>query len=299
MKRKLLITGLTLLALSTLNSQLSTAFAQGSLTPPGAPAPTMKSADQIYSKLDPRTPISSAFNITNPGSYYLTTNLAVSYGSAIGISTSDVTLDLNGFTISCDPSAPPGLGGGGFGVFIGGLSSIPPSLHDITIVNGHITGSFPNAGITHSCYSLTNVLVSKVSVSGAGEGIIFSTTEVPGALQPVSTMVENCTVTAGYYGINASTIKDSDANVCVYDAILGDQVTDCRGICTGGANGINASATAQNCYGQSSSGTGLQARIAIGCIGSSTSGVGLQATIATSCIVAHGTANITYKYNMP
>jgi hypothetical protein len=31
---------LTLALLSTLNSQLSTAFAQGSLTPPGAPAPT-------------------------------------------------------------------------------------------------------------------------------------------------------------------------------------------------------------------------------------------------------------------
>ena len=101
MKTKLLITGLTVLALSTLNSQLSTAFAQGSLTPPGAPAPTMKSADQIYSKLDPRTPISSApFIITNSGSYYLTCNLTVSSGDAIDINTNGVTLDLNGFIIS-------------------------------------------------------------------------------------------------------------------------------------------------------------------------------------------------------
>jgi len=50
-----------LLALS-----LPRAFAQGSLTPPGAPAPTMKSLDQI----EPRTPISSLpFTISSSGSY--------------------------------------------------------------------------------------------------------------------------------------------------------------------------------------------------------------------------------------
>ena len=42
--------------------------AQGSLTPPGAPAATMRSLDQI----EPRLPISSLpFSISQPGSYYL------------------------------------------------------------------------------------------------------------------------------------------------------------------------------------------------------------------------------------
>jgi hypothetical protein len=91
------------LLLSTFDPQLSTIFAQGSLTPPGAPAPVMKSLDQIQ----PRTPIFSApFIITNSGSYYLTTNLTVSSGDAIDINVSGVTLDLNGFTISSTaPSA--------------------------------------------------------------------------------------------------------------------------------------------------------------------------------------------------
>src|SRR6188768_715136 len=86
-----------LILFSTINSQLLT-FAQGSLTPPaGAPAPVMKSLDQI----EARTPISSApFTITAPGSYYLIGNLSVSSGNAIVIATNDVTLDLNGFTIS-------------------------------------------------------------------------------------------------------------------------------------------------------------------------------------------------------
>src|SRR5580698_1789256 len=75
MKKQLKLAALVLLA--TFNFQLATVFAQGSLTPPGAPAATMKSLDQI----EPRTPISSApFTITNPGSYYLAANLTVSSG---------------------------------------------------------------------------------------------------------------------------------------------------------------------------------------------------------------------------
>src|SRR5215831_10671546 len=91
------------LLLSTLTPQLSTCFAQGSLTPPGAPAPGMKTLAQ----LEPRAPIASApFTISTSGSYYLTTNLNVSAGDAISIATNGVTLDLGGFTISSTaPSA--------------------------------------------------------------------------------------------------------------------------------------------------------------------------------------------------
>src|SRR5438445_13129756 len=98
-----------LLLLSTINHQLST-HAQGSLTPPGAPAATMKTLSQV----EPRTPISSVpFAITNSGSYYLTTNLTgTGGGAAISITTSNVTLDLNGFTLA-------GLGTStGIGIFV-------------------------------------------------------------------------------------------------------------------------------------------------------------------------------------
>src|ERR1700736_1195998 len=154
--------------LSTLNPQLSTCFAQGTLTPPpGAPAPTMRSLDQI----EPRTPISSApYSINSSGSYYLTKNLTVNSGTAITIAADGVTLDLNGFTISSTASSPAAsaidINGG--------------VRHDITISNGHIVSGVTNSGGTFSgtgfatgigYYSFQNVtphnvLVSHVTVAG-------------------------------------------------------------------------------------------------------------------------------------
>jgi parallel beta-helix repeat protein len=88
----------TFALVSTLNYQLITSsFAQGSLTPPGAPAPTMKTLDQV----EARTPISSLpFTINTPGSYYITGNLAGAAGqNGIVIDADNVTLDLGGFEL--------------------------------------------------------------------------------------------------------------------------------------------------------------------------------------------------------
>lgn len=66
--------------------------AQGPLTPPGVPGPTMKTLDQI----EPRTPITNAiFNISQPGSYYLTRNI-----DGLGIQSHNITLDLMGYSVA-------------------------------------------------------------------------------------------------------------------------------------------------------------------------------------------------------
>ncbi len=89
-------------------------LAQGSLTPPGAPAPTFKTLSQV----EPRFPISDyQTNLTISGSYYLITNLFAGTNTNDGINirtnVHDITIDLNGFSIintnGAGPSSPVGV----------------------------------------------------------------------------------------------------------------------------------------------------------------------------------------------
>jgi hypothetical protein len=115
------------------------ACAQGSLTPPGAPAPTMKTADQIYAKLDPRTIVNSVntpgdsqnlFIISNSGSYFLATNLiGVSGKNGINIAANNVTLDLNGFAVQ-----------GGTGSLNGVYIYSQNNTTNVTVRNGTVNG---------------------------------------------------------------------------------------------------------------------------------------------------------------
>jgi len=270
------IAALALLALSILDSQLSSVFAQGSLAPPGAPAASMKSLDQI----EPRTPISSApCTISAPGSYYLTANLHVNGGDAIDITASGVTLDLNGFTLSSSEATPAGTG-----INLAGANT------DITILNGHIQGGvtygiggvYGGAGFRNGIgFSYTipaNVRVSGVSVSGcAAYGIKLNISN--------STVVDSCTVqNIGVWGIQAGSISHSVAELCGDTAIFAATADSCYGNCTGSGWGLY-SGTANNCSGlNTGSGTGLSANNANNCYGQANgNGDGLDALTANNC----------------
>ncbi|HEX5398710.1 MAG TPA: hypothetical protein VFY06_06650 [Verrucomicrobiae bacterium] len=275
---------------------LPSAFGQGALTPPGPPAPTMKSLDQI----EARTPISAKTTIVQPGSYYLTTNITVTSGNGITIAASGVTLDLNGFgLISTENPA-----GTSFAIQLGS------GIHDVTICNGRIRGGVTNNagvyggsgfgyGIYFSGNAPVNVHVSNVSISGCLHyGVYLG-----------DSTVESCTVrTVGSYGIIASTIRNCSAMDCGNTAISGNQVFGSLGQSSAGGDGVTAYILARDCYGYSSSGNGLfDFGAAQNCYGqSSGGGYGLYAHTAQNCegysasghgLNANNTAQNCYGYS--
>jgi hypothetical protein len=258
---------LTFLALlSAFSLQPLALHAQGTLTPPGPPAPTMKSLDQI----EARTPISSVpYTITNPGSYYLVSNLNLTVNTnAITITTNEVTIDLNGFTITTTV-----FRGGGDGILLNGGNT------DITIFNGHITGGsfqYLGTGIAYNGAAPVNVHVFNVSVSECiANGIYLGTNS--------STLVEACTLQGiNVYGIEAGIIMHSQAQSGNTAIIANFTASDCVGTSVSGV-GVLANGTANNCYGYSYSGIGVNANNANNCYGTSTTADGLNVATALNC----------------
>lgn len=132
----------------------------GSLTPPGAPAPTMKTLDQM----EPRTPISALpFTISVGGSYYVTGNLSPTVlATGITVSASHVTIDLGGFQLA-----------GNGGSNLSGVR-IQAGQSNITIRNG-IVRNWSGSGISAADLAVAGVRVENVralnnGVQGIGLG---------------------------------------------------------------------------------------------------------------------------------
>lgn len=294
MKLKAITAALALAALSTINAQLSTAFAQGSLTPPGAPAPTMKSLDQIESRI----PISAIpLIITNSGSYYLTTNVMAAWnGYGILILTNDVTLDLNGFSITTTNNANT----------LPGIHFNQP-VTNITIMNGSIARF--GAGI-FAYSTIKNVLVSRIQVRNVnGTGIYVDNKGSKAEHCSVAdcngtgiyaTVVDNCAVNASAgIGIQAQNVINSSALNAGFDGIIAATAMNCTGTSSAGGYGITVTDSAMNCQGESVTGVGLKATVAMNCTGQRSGGRAIEATVANGCYAVSGTNLITYKYNMP
>jgi hypothetical protein len=227
--------------LAAFNIPFST-FAQGSLTPPGAPAPVMKSLDQV----EPRIPISvsttpgdsnDSFIITNSGSYYLTTNLvATSAKNGIRIAADSVTIDLNGFDFN-------GAGLGGLGIRI--ITSI--HRQNIVICNGTVR-NWTSSGMVLSFGR--NIRVEKVAVMGnGGNGMVIGENGIvhdcvaytnanagpflAGITVSQGSVVENCATALN--GVN-------NANCVGISAGAGCTVLHCSASQSNGPNGVGISA---------------------------------------------------------
>lgn len=227
---------LTALLLATLNSQLSSAHAQGSLTPPGAPAATMKSLDQI----EPRSVINTVgATIAAPGSYYLTTNLLANGAAGVNgitISANDVVLDLNGYS----------LDGGGITSSSGSGINVSGTTRRLSIRNGTIR-NWGNTGINaanSSACTLENLTVQECRNNGITVG--------------VSSLVRNCLVisnqTAGASAIQVAgngVVEKCVTQLSSAGITIGSNcvVADCiaQGNVTYGINVLQSGCLIKNC----------------------------------------------------
>ena len=163
MQKNMMAMGLAVLAAGIVSGQ-------GSLTPPGAPAATMKTLDQV----EARTPISAAgFSITESGSYYLTRNLEMSGAqNGISVAANNVTIDLNGFTIN-------GVDGNRAGISIGTYSNVK-------VMNGKFTHCYRGAVYAENAEECS---FEDLQVSYSAQGQLF-----PAIIGGPKTTVRDCQI---------------------------------------------------------------------------------------------------------
>jgi hypothetical protein len=216
-------------------------IAQGPLAPPGAPAPVMKTLDQI----EPRTPVSSLpFTISQSGSYYFTGNLqfTAASGHAITITASDVTLDLMGFTLTSSAEVT------------GDAVRIAVGMHNIVVRNGTITG---NSTVTVTGNAPNQTWV--VTPAGFTNGIYNVPQPVAAGCHFSQLRVSRCR-TYGLAGGEQALVDQVVATQNGADGIsLNGQssVTHCTSILNGATGIYNQNGSIANCVVNNNKGTGI------------------------------------------
>jgi parallel beta-helix repeat protein len=243
---------LAALLLSTLNFQPSTLFAQGSLTPPGAPGPTMKTLDQIDTHIDVKGEkridvltlagdASNLFVISAPGSYYLSGNITGVVGkNGISINADDVTVDLNGFALI-------GVSG-----LVDGIV-VPAAHRNLRIRNG----SVQSWGTGINCTNATNSQFDHLRVSNTVYGLKCGNGNV---LSEISAEANTGATGAGIFTGSRCTLKACYAANNNSDGFFtGDSCTVTASTSVSNGNGfkIGTNCTIIGCTAASNSGSGI------------------------------------------
>ena len=231
------------------------AFSQGSLTPPpGGPAPTFKTLQQVEPRVDLQNAPASAVDTSNasyhfiinlPGSYYLSANLGATKANGIRINAAGVTLDLNGFEISRTS------GSGGTGIEI--LDTAHRAVVRSGSIKGFATGIASLFGTNYARGCVFRDLAVSACSSGifAGEGAVLESCRVhdnsggTAIFAYTGSTLADCTVSnnSGGYGIEAGsgstlnrcTVSGNTVSFGIY-AHDGSTLTACNASLNKGSN---------------------------------------------------------------
>ncbi len=251
---------------------ISTVLAQGSLTPPGAPAPMMKTLDQI----EARTPISTLpFTINNSGSYYLTTNLSFTgTGHGITVNATDVTIDLNGFALAGNGSSLQTNG-----IYVG------TTILTLNVKNGTVRSWKHGVNSTNASVGS----FSDLQFLSCSNGLVTAGLSV----------VQRCTATSltgvGIQTGNGSTIRDCTAATCTGGGVSlgnGSTIVNCSFVQNAGtAITAGSGCTIRECTVFNNNGIGILTAghcLISGCTVASGFNTGISTSVST---VEHCTVN--------
>lgn len=252
-------------------------FAQGTLTPAGAPVASMKTLDQI----EPRTPVDAThtpgdggalYIISQPGSYYLTGNLNVVAATAgIRITSDNVVLDLGGFGLN-------GNSIGSYGVLMVG------SRQNITVRNG-----------TSHHWTQTGVDLSGASNASA-ENLMVSSNAVVGIAVGENSLVKNCRAYRNCFpgGVSSAGILTGAGATVIDCQAQGNNGTNIAAINVGTASSVINCTVNQN-NGNNSAGirTGSSCNVLNCSVGSNTgnNGTGIDLGSDSSAVNCNASGN--------
>jgi hypothetical protein len=216
------------------------------------------------------------YRITQPGSYYLTGNLACDTGkSCIEIAASNVTLDLMGFRIL-------GVPGANYGIVATGSQS------NVTVRNGSVR-TFSGDGV-HLGFASNSRIIDLTARNCDGVGVIA------GAASVLTRVIVDSNVAGGIHTLQRCTLEACvahDNQVFGFQVNSGASVRDCAAAANSGYGFMLEDGCTISGSSAYTNTTGIYAMLGcsvIGCTTRSNAGNGIR--VSSSCLVKDNLSSV-------